>query len=99
MDAVVKPGIVKPDNVKPWPKSPLSDHVRRAPEPSEPRPSREEAEAAVRILLAYTGDDPQREGLVDTPKRVVDAYDELFGGYRECPADLLERTFGEIGKY
>ncbi len=93
MDAVVKPGIVTP-----WPKSSLSEHVRRAPAP-ESRPSREEAEAAVRTLLAYAGDDPQREGLLETPKRVVDAYDELFGGYRECPAEVLDRTFSEIAKY
>ena len=94
MDAVVKPSIVTP-----WPKAPLSDHVRAAPQPSTPRPSREEAEAAVRTLIAYAGDRPEREGLLDTPKRVVDSYDELFGGYRECPAELLDRTFSEIGKY
>ena len=67
--------------------------------PAAPRPSREEAEAAVRILIAYTGDDPGREGLVDTPKRVVKAYDELYGGYRASPLDVLARTFSEIGSY
>ena len=46
--------------------------------PDLPRPSREEAEEAVRTLIAYTGDDPQREGLLDTPKRVINAYDEFF---------------------
>jgi len=85
--------------VKPWPKAPLSDHVRKAPEAPVPRPSREEAEAAVRTLIAYAGDDPEREGLVETPKRVIDAYDELYRGYRECPAEVLDRTFSEIGKY
>ncbi len=90
--------------VKPWPKapltdSPMSDHVRAAPEPAVPKPAREEALAAVRTLIAYAGDDPGREGLRDTPRRVVDAYDELFRGYRECPADVLDRTFGEIGRY
>ena len=91
--------------VKPWPKSSpaeqptLSDHVRAAPEPVEPKPSREEALAAVRTLIAYVGDDPDREGLRDTPKRVVDAYDELYSGYRECPVDVLERTFSEMGSY
>ncbi len=85
--------------VKPWPKATLSDHVWAAPPPALPRPSREEAEAAVRTLIAYTGDRPDREGLLDTPKRVVDAYEELYRGYRECPAELLDRTFGEIGKY
>jgi GTP cyclohydrolase I len=85
--------------VKPWPKAALSDHVRRAPEPLTPRPSREEAEAAVRTLIAFTGDRPDREGLIDTPRRVIDAYDELYRGYRECPAEILDRTFGEIGNF
>jgi GTP cyclohydrolase I len=63
------------------------------------RPTREQAEAAVRTLLAYTGDDPTREGLLDTPRRVVAAYDELFGGYRDDPADVLDRTFSETAGY
>ena len=85
--------------VKPWPKQGLSDHVRAAPQPAGPRPSREEAEAAVRTLIAYADDDPAREGVLDTPKRVVDAYDELFQGYRECPAEALDRTFSETSGY
>ena len=85
--------------VKPWPKPTLSDHVRSAPEPVLPKPSREEALAAVRTLIAYAGDNPDREGLRDTPRRVIDSYEELYRGYRECPMDVLERTFGEIGKY
>jgi GTP cyclohydrolase I len=85
--------------VKPWPKAPLSDHVRQAPQSPVPRPSRDEAEAAVRTLLAFTGDNPGREGLIETPKRVIDAYEELYRGYRECPAEVLDRTFSEIGKY
>ena len=60
----------KSTNVKPWPKQGLSDHVRAAPAPVEPRPSREQAEAAVRTLIAYAGDDPTREGLLETPKGV-----------------------------
>lgn len=64
-----------------------------------PRPTRKEAEAAVRTLLAYIGEDPAREGLLDTPKRVVKAYDELFSGYGEDADELLERTFGEIGTF
>ena len=63
--------------VKPWPGQVLSEHVRTAPQPTVPRPSREEAEAAVRTLIAYSGDDPAREGVLDTPKRVVDAYEEI----------------------
>jgi GTP cyclohydrolase IA len=85
--------------VKPWPKQGLSDHVRAAPEAAGPRPSREVAEAAVRTLIAYAGDDPAREGVLDTPKRVVDAYEEIFQGYRECPAEVLDRTFGETAGY
>jgi GTP cyclohydrolase I len=85
--------------VKPWPKAPLSEHVRKPPEAPTPRPSREEAEAAVRTLIAFAGDQPDREGLIETPKRVVDAYEELYRGYRECPVEVLDRTFSEIGKY
>jgi GTP cyclohydrolase I len=90
---------VKNTNIKPWPKQGLSDHVRAAPAPVENRPTREQAEDAVRTLLAYAGDDPAREGLLDTPKRVIGAYDEIFQGYRECPVEVLDRTFGEIGSY
>jgi GTP cyclohydrolase I len=89
--------------VKPWPKQAqdqqLSDHVRAAPQPVEPRPSREQAEAAVRTLIAYAGDDPAREGVLDTPRRVVSAYDEVYRGYRECPVEVLDRTFSETGAY
>jgi len=67
--------------------------------PLVPRPSREEAEAAVRTLIAYLGENPDREGLLDTPRRVVESYEELFGGYRQSPAEVLQRTFGEIGTY
>jgi GTP cyclohydrolase I len=73
--------------------------VRAAPEQTTPRPSREAALDAVRTLLAFAGDDPAREGLLDTPKRVVEAYEEMFAGYRECPLDVLDKTFGEIGSY
>jgi len=70
-------------NVKPWPKQGLSQHVRAAPTPVEPRPSREQAEAAVRTLIAYAGDD----------------YEEIYQGYRECPVEVLDRTFTETGGY
>jgi GTP cyclohydrolase IA len=86
-------------NVAPWPKQGLSEHVRTAPQPAEPRPTREQAEAAVRTLIAYTGDNPNREGVLETPKRVIDAYEELYQGYREVPADVLDRTFSETGGY
>lgn len=85
--------------IKSFPKPSLPDHLQAAPEPATPRPSRAEAEAAVRTLLAYVGDNPAREGLTETPTRVVSAYDELFRGYRESPLDVLDRTFSEIGTY
>jgi len=94
-----KPTIVKPGNVAAWPKQGLSDHVRAAPQRAVPRPSREEAEAAVRTLIAFAGDNPHREGLLDTPGRVVDAYSELFQGYNECPVDVLDKTFSETAGY
>jgi len=55
------------------------------------RPSREDAEAAVRTLIAFAGDDPEREGLIDTPKRVVAAYEELYSGYRSSTSSALSR--------
>ncbi len=63
------------------------------------RPSREEAEAAVRTLIAWAGDDPSREGLLDTPSRVVEAYDEFFAGYEGDPFDVLTRTFEDVQGY
>nr|WP_244434882.1 GTP cyclohydrolase I FolE [Afipia sp. P52-10] len=63
------------------------------------RPSRAEAEAAVKTLLSYIGENTAREGLIDTPRRVVEAYDELFQGYQQSPDELLERTFGETAGY
>jgi GTP cyclohydrolase I len=63
------------------------------------RPTREEAEAAVRTLLAWAGDDPTREGLLDTPKRVAKAYGEIFAGYAQDPGEHLERTFEDVGGY
>jgi GTP cyclohydrolase I len=70
----------------------MSDHRK-------PGPSQSEAEAAVRTLIEWAGDDPDREGLVDTPARVVRAYKELFSGYETDPRDYLQRTFDEVGGY
>lgn len=61
--------------------------------------SREDAEAAVRTLLIWAGDDPKREGLRDTPTRVTNAYKEFFSGYQNDPAELLSRTFEEVHGY
>ena len=63
------------------------------------RPTREEAEEAVRTLIAWAGDDPSREGLIDTPGRVVRAYEEFFEGYNEDPYKELTRTFEEVEGY
>jgi GTP cyclohydrolase I len=70
----------------------MSDHPKSGPTQSE-------AEAAVRTLIEWAGDDPDREGLVDTPGRVVRAYKELFSGYETDPRDYLQRTFDEVGGY
>jgi GTP cyclohydrolase I len=69
------------------------------PNPSEPRPSREEAERAIRTLLLWAGDDPQREGLRDTPARVARAYEDWFSGYSVDPEEFLLRTFEEVEGY
>ncbi len=62
-------------------------------------PSRKDAEQAVETLLSWAGEDPQREGLVDTPKRVARAYEDWFSGYRENPLQFLKRTFEEVEGY
>ena len=84
MDAVVKP-IKAPET------NPQTTQV--------PRPSREEAEEAVRTLLRWAGDNPEREGLLETPSRVVKAYGEFFNGYTENPATVLDRIFEEVAGY
>ena len=63
------------------------------------KPSREEAMEAVKTLISWAGDDPSREGLVDTPKRVVKAYEEFFAGYKKDPADVLGKTFEDVKGY
>ena len=62
-------------------------------------PSRDEAEQAVRTLISFIGEDPSREGLIDTPDRVVRAWEDFFYGYKEDPADILGRTFEEVDGY
>lgn len=80
--------------IKKFPQTP--DYMDK---PVVDRPSQEEAEAAVRTLLRWTGDNPDREGLRDTPARVAKAYREMFGGYDKCPAEELGRTFEEVAGY
>src|SRR5258708_17339110 len=109
MDALIKslrPG--KPSDAKP-PESKTPEGRPAELDPSEflaaavradqPRPSRAEAEHAVEILLSYIGENPAREGLLDTPRRVVEAFDDLYQGYHQSPSQLLNRTFGETSVY
>ncbi len=71
----------------------------RALDQASGAPSRDEAESAVRTLLRWAGDDPAREGLVDTPARVARAFEEWFQGYNEDPVEILQRTFEEVEGY
>src|SRR5215204_726752 len=89
MPPAANPSLSKANIQKITPKQPI--RVRR--------PSREEAQQAVRTLIRWAGDDPDREGLVGTPDRVVRSYEEFFGGYDQDPRDMLQRTFEEIEGY
>lgn len=94
MDARFKKGPIAVPTPVP---TPLPPHIGKGPDIE--KPSRDEAEEAVRTLIAWAGDDPKREGLIDTPKRVVNAYGEFFKGYNDCPIETLSRTFDEVGGY
>ena len=72
---------------------------KTASKPKARRPSRKQAEDAVSTLLLWAGDDPQREGLLDTPKRVARAYEDWFSGYKDDPVRFLQRTFEEVEGY
>jgi GTP cyclohydrolase I len=105
MDAVIKPlraapsSDGSPEKTVVSPGDPRAEYLAAPVDPNAPRPSRAEAEEAVKTLLAYIGENSAREGLVDTPRRFVEAWDELFQGYHQCPADVLNRTFGETAGY
>ena len=108
MDALIKslrpasnPDVKSPDVAAGNPPAEL-DPCRvpgRAVRADLPRPSRARGGSAVHTLLAYIGENPDREGLLDTPRRVVEAFDELYQGYHQCPAEVLDRTFGETAGY
>jgi GTP cyclohydrolase I len=85
--------------MSPYDNAPAADLAGQDAASPADKPTREEAERAVRTLIRWIGEDPDREGLVDTPKRVVKSYDELFGGYALNPEDILERTFEEVADY
>ena len=78
--------------------SEASHTIVAAPAPT-PRPTQEEAEAAVRTLIAWAGDNPNREGLVETPGRVARAYREFYSGYEQNAADILDKTFRDVSGY
>ena len=59
--------------------------------------SKDEAEKAIKVVLKYIGENPSREGLIETPKRVIKAFDEYFSGYSENPEEYLSKTFGDVG--
>ncbi len=107
MDAVIKPirnaadGAKAGDGKKDFRPAQLdpAEFLGAAIDAEQNRPSRAEAEKAVQTLLAYIGENTEREGLVDTPRRVVEAYDELFQGYHQSPAEVLNKTFGETAGY
>src|ERR1700750_364734 len=80
-------------------KRPAKKRAGPAAAKSLQRPSREVAEDAVRTLIRWSGDDPDREGLLGTPARVVRAYEEWFSGYFEDPREYLKRTFEEVAGY
>ena len=84
------------DDSQPAPVAGADDNT---PQGAGGRPTREEAEQAVRVLLRWAGDDPEREGLLDTPKRVARAYEEYFLGYGQDPYAILRRTFEETNGY
>jgi GTP cyclohydrolase I len=73
--------------------------ARPSPAGDRPRPSRAEVEAALRTVIRWTGDDPDRDGLIETPSRVARAFEEFFAGYAQDPAEILKKTFKEIEGY
>ena len=73
--------------------------TKKKAKPRARRPGRRQAEDAIRTLLLWAGDDPDREGLVDTPKRVARAYEDWFSGYKQDPVKYLKRTFEEVEGY
>lgn len=75
----------------------MTTRKKKAPKPR--KPSRKQAEEAIRTLLLWAGEDTRREGLVDTPQRVARAYEDWFSGYRENPVEFLSRTFEEVEGY
>ena len=101
MDAIVTNFPTRADNTQDAGSARQQDLARPdfLDKPVTDRPTQAEVEAAVSVLLRWTGDNPDREGLIDTPKRVAKAYREMFSGYDQSPADELGRTFEEVEGY
>jgi GTP cyclohydrolase I len=99
MDDVVKTLIPLSESIRSRVVRADAARPRPVERPVNDKPSREEAEAAVRTLLRWAGDDPDREGLRETPRRVVKAYEEFFKGYQEDAAEVLSRVFEEVEGY
>jgi GTP cyclohydrolase I len=83
---------------------PVSPHLHalrraEAPQPEVQKPSRADVEAAVRTIIRWTGEDPERDGLIETPARVTRSFEEFFSGYGQDPVEILEKTFEEIEGY
>lgn len=97
MDAIIKQLTPRPEANSP--RQPETGRKAYMDKPVTDRPSQEEVEAAVATLLRWTGDNPAREGLRDTTRRVAKAYREMFSGYDQCPAEELGRTFEEVQGY
>ena len=97
MDAIIKHLTPRPEANSA--RQPETGRKAYMDKPVTDRPSQEEVEAAVATLLRWTGDNPSREGLRDTPRRVAKAYREMFSGYDQCPAEELGRTFEEVQGY
>jgi GTP cyclohydrolase IA len=96
MDAVIKNFPARADTTQKLEEEARAKYMQK---PATDRPTQAEAEAAVRTLIRWAGDNPEREGLKETPKRVAKAYRELFSGYDKCAADELGRTFEEVAGY
>src|SRR5262245_23165928 len=82
-----------------FPLSPMKSKLIKPAEPEIVRPTRAEAEEAVRTLIRWAGDNPERDGLLDTPARVAKSYGEFFRGYEQDPEEILKKTFEEIEGY
>lgn len=100
--SAVKTELTSPDDIAPK-QAPLTGEAAKSAArlvaQNQNRPSEQEAQEAVRTLIRWAGDDPSREGLIDTPKRVTKAYREFFKGYDEDAGEILSRTFDDVGGY